>query len=168
MPKEELMIRIPQKNAIWQDAYDTWGVSLEETALSRLMTPAPVKAPVDNKSELEHGKRVKRDVDNVKVDERSVTLVINICAPTPTEFMNRYAAFCHDVLYKGFMDLKTRYSPDVYRMTYVDCTQFQEWAFDVAAGEKKGFGIGIGKYTLSLNEPNPHDRGEVSEDEQDE
>ena len=41
-----------------KDAYTTWGISMDDTSLSALMTPAPNKDLVENKSRLEHGKRV--------------------------------------------------------------------------------------------------------------
>ena len=44
-----------------KDAYTTWGISMDDTSLSALMTPAPNKDLVENKSRLEHGKRVITD-----------------------------------------------------------------------------------------------------------
>ena len=139
---------ITGNNNGWVDAYETWGVSLEENALSRLMTPAPNKQPVENKSELEHGKRIIRD-SLVMKEERNVSLIMNISAPNQSEFLTRYGNFCTQVLDKGYIELRTKYQGDnvIYRMTFVDCTQFQEYC------------LGVGKYTLSLNEPNPADRG---------
>jgi len=154
MAKGELFIKHP--NTTWEqtpnngDAYLNYGVSLEENALSRLMTPAPNKLPVENKSDLEHGKRIINDGVVMK-DERSVSLVMNISAPSKEEFLRRYSDFCRDVLDNGYLEIKTSYQNGVvYRMTYLDCTQFQEYC------------LGVGKFTLSLNEPNPNDRGEIS------
>ena len=58
-----------------KDAYTTWGLSMDETSLSALMTPAPNKELIENKSRLGHGKRVI--ISNPKKDERNLTLQIN-------------------------------------------------------------------------------------------
>lgn len=132
----------------WIDAYTRYGISLEETSLSKLMTPAPNKAPVENKSDLQHGKRVVRNTSGVKKDERNVSLILNMSASTKAQFLTNYGLFCTEILDKGFFDIKTSYQSGViYRFTYLDCTQFRE------------FVLGIGKYTLSLNEPDPTNRG---------
>lgn len=139
---------------VYADAYLRYGISLEETSLSRLMTPAPNKEIVENKSDLEHGKRVYRDSSDVRKDDRNVTLIVNITANGKEEFMRRYALFCEEILDKGFIDIRTEYYKydttkyKVFRMTYLDCTQFSE------------FCQSIGKFTLSLNEPDPTNRNE--------
>ena len=133
----------------WKDAYDTYGVFLNEEGLSRLMTPAPNKQPVSNKSELEHGKRVVYDQNYVMKDERTVTVVIHLKGNSKADFMNNYVDFCKYILDAGFIWMKTGYMPDVvYKMTYVDCTQFSEFQRELA------------KFTLTLNEANPADRKE--------
>lgn len=138
MPKGELYI-----NGI--DAYDRWGVSLSDTALSALMTPAPNKAYISNKSRLENGKRVI--INNPKVDERSVSINIHLTASNTQEFYNRYYAFCTEILAEGKIDIKTKYQENVvYHMVYESCTQFSQ------------FMQGIAKFTLKLNEPNPNNR----------
>lgn len=129
-----------------QDAYTTWGVTLSETGLSALMTPAPNKAIIENRSRLQHGKRVI--TDNPKKDDRDLTLVINLTARSKEQFLARYASFCQE-LAKGRLDIKVAAMPGtVYRMDYQDCQQFSEFMF------------GIAKFSLRLNEPNPEDRGE--------
>lgn len=45
MPQEELFIN-------GKDAYTTWGISMDDTALSALMTPAPNKEFIENKSRM--------------------------------------------------------------------------------------------------------------------
>lgn len=47
--KEELFIN-------GKDAYVEWGISMDNTSLSALMTPAPNKAFIESESRLEHGK----------------------------------------------------------------------------------------------------------------
>ena len=41
-----------------KDAYTTWGITLDETSLSALMTPAPAKDFTENKSRSIDGKMV--------------------------------------------------------------------------------------------------------------
>lgn len=41
-----------------KDAHDEWGLIFGETSLTALLTPAPVKGYIENKSALIHGKQV--------------------------------------------------------------------------------------------------------------
>ena len=127
-----------------KDAYKTWGVSLTDSGLSALMTPAPNKDYIENKSRIEHGKSVINN--SVKVDERNITLPINLTASNKNEFFSRYSSFCEE-LAKGYMEIRTSYQPNVlYSMYYLSCSQFSQ------------FMNGIGKFSLKLNEPDPTDR----------
>jgi len=137
MPKGELFI-----NGV--DAYTQWGISLTSKGLSALMTPPPSKEYIENKSRLEHGKRVI--VENVKVDERNVNLPFHMTAKTEEDFLENYSKFC-EVLSGGKMEIKTKYQPNtVYRTNYISCNQFSEYR------------LGIAFFTLVLNEPNPMKR----------
>ncbi|MBQ5840263.1 MAG: hypothetical protein IIW42_09630 [Bacteroidaceae bacterium] len=128
-----------------KDAYTTWGISFDQTALSTLMTPSPNKAYIENKSRLEDGKRVI--VHNPKVDERSVTLTFNLTAKSEDEFFARYNSFCEE-LKNGYMEIKTKYQKNVvYRMVYESCTQFSQLIREIA------------KFSLKLTEPDPTNRG---------
>lgn len=127
-----------------QDAYTTWGISMDTASLSALMTPAPMKDYIENSSRLEHGKRVY--TASPKMDERNVTLTINLTARTETLFFSRYASFCEE-LAKGTLDIYTSYQSDVvYHFLYVSCTQFSQ------------FMRGIGKFSLRLCEYDPSNR----------
>lgn len=129
-----------------KDAFTNWGVSLLEGALVTLMTPAPLKAPIESKSRLLDGKTIADAV--VCVDERDVTLQVKISAPNETTFATRYTGFVAE-LQKGNITLATRWQPDVcYRLRYESCTQFA------------GFVTGrcLAKFTLKFNEPNPNNR----------
>ena len=125
------------------DAYTTWGVFLDDTGIANLMTPAPLKEYITNKSPLRHGKEVVPVAP--KVDERDVTLVLNIVGKTRAAFLTNYANFIA-VLQAGDIAIQTRYTNDVYHMKYVSCQQFSSY---------RG---GVGKFTLKLNEPNPMNR----------
>jgi len=129
-----------------KDAYSTWGITLDTSGLSALMTPAPMKEIISNSSRLEHGKRVLNV--NPKKDARDVTLTFNIEAYSESNFMSRYASFCSE-LETGSLIIRTRYQSSVYyRMNYISCSQFSE------------FRRGVGKFVLKLNEPNPDNRSQ--------
>lgn len=128
-----------------KDAYTTWGISMDDTSLSALMTPVPNKGLIENKSRLENGKRIV--ASNLKLDERTLTLQINLTAPDVDRFFARYNSFCEE-LATGMLEIKTKYQPNVvYKTIYQSCSQFSQ------------FMQGIGKFSLKLNEPNPNDRG---------
>ena len=55
-----------------KDAYTTWGISMDNNALSELMTPSSNKTFIENESRLEHGERVV--IANPRVDVRNLTL----------------------------------------------------------------------------------------------
>lgn len=137
--KEELFIN-------GKDAYVEWGISMDNTSLSALMTPAPSKAFIENESRLEHGKRVV--IVNPKMDARNLTLQINLTASSEKQFFTRYTNFCKE-LATGVLDIETKYQPGiVYKTIYQSCSQFSQ------------FMRGIGKFSLKLNEPDPSNRVE--------
>lgn len=132
-------------NGAWVDMFKEWGVSMDSTALSALMTPAPLKAMIENSVATENGKRVIRA--ERPVDERTVTLGINISAPTKAAFLSRYSAFCSQVLYAGKIDLSTTYQQGViYHLDYLSCQSFGEYCQS------------MGKFVLRVVEPNPANR----------
>lgn len=141
-----------------KDAYTVWGISMDSSALSALMTPAPIKSLIENDSRLEHGREMITSVAKadggdgqttgsaVKVDSRDVTLTFNLTAASEAEFLTRYRSFCSE-LEKGTLDISTSFlSGVVFHMIYQSCQQFSE------------FMRGIGKFTLRLTEPNPKNR----------
>lgn len=127
-----------------KDAYTTWGISMDDTSLSELMTPVSNKEFIENESRLEHGKKVI--VSNPRLDARNVTLKINLSATSEQQFFERYNSFCKE-LATGVLEIKSKYQPDVvYKTIYQSCSQFSQ------------FMRGIGKFTLKLVESNPNDR----------
>lgn len=127
-----------------KDAYTAWGISMDDTSLSALMTPPPLKEFVEDSSRMEHGKHI--DISNPKIDERNLTLQVNLTAKSKDEFFSRYLSFCEE-LAKGVLDIRTKYQPNItYHTVYLSCSQFSQ------------FMQGIGKFTLRLNEPNPAER----------
>lgn len=127
-----------------KDAYTEWGISLDNTSLSALMTPAPNKEYIENESRLIHGKRAL--LSDVKKDSRDLTLQLNLSAKNETQFFSRYESFCNE-LDTGSLNIKTKYQPTkMYKTIYISCNQFSQ------------FMRGIGKFVLRLTEPNPADR----------
>lgn len=132
-----------------KDAYLTWGIFLDETALSALMTPAPNKEFISNKYRSKDGKSVIKH--NPRLDEREITLPFNMTAKDSDTFLTNYARFCDEVLAKGEFVIRTRFQPNVwYRCIYLSCTQFSQCIREMA------------KFSLKLNEPDPSDRGKTS------
>lgn len=134
MPKGELFINN-------KDAYNVWGISMDSSSLSALMTPVPNKEFIENKSRLKNGKCVI--TTSPKVDERNIILTFNLTAKDETEFFERYNSFCQE-LATGILNIRTKYQPDtVYRTIYLSCNQFTQ------------FMRGIGRFSLKLVEYNP-------------
>lgn len=132
-----------------KDAYTEYGIFMDDTALSTLMTPAPNKEFISNKYRSKDGKSVIRH--NPRLDEREITVSINMSAKTPDEFLANYGKFCEEVLATGQVTIHTSFQPTVwYRCVYLSCTQFSEFMRELA------------KFSLKLNEPDPTDRGEAS------
>ena len=142
MPRGELYLN-KDANGDWQDAYDKWGLSMNDTGLSVLMTPAPHKEYITDESRLEHGRRI---IVDSKIASRILNLPVHIKAPNKELFYQRYLSFC-EVLEKGDIHIKTKYQPEiVYKCVYVDCKQYSQFRQEMA------------HFTLILEEPNPSDR----------
>lgn len=132
-----------------KDAYTTWGIFMDDTALSALMTPVPNKEFISNKYRAKNGKRVI--VHNPCLDERDITIGFNMTAKNKATFLTNYAKFCNEVLAEGEIVIHSSFQSDVwYRCIYVSCTQFSQFVQELA------------KFSLKLNEPDPSDRGETS------
>lgn len=122
-----------------------YGVSLDSSALSTLMTPPSLKDWVSNECRDENGERyLKTSVP--KQDKRELSLTFNLLAPNVDTFHSRYASFCQ-LLTDGILNIRTKYQPEiVYRCIFVKCSQFTEFALEMAS------------FSLSLIEPDPTDR----------
>ena len=126
-----------------------YGIILSDGGMSALRKPAPNKPFVENKSRIQHGKRVIRK--NPRKEERSVILPIQINATSEGDFNDKYNLFVSEVLDTGYLVIRTSAQSDVYyRFIYEDCQQYTEFAGETA------------KFMLALTEPNPNNRGAVS------
>lgn len=97
-----------------KDAYTTWGISMDTSSLSALMTPPPMKEFIENKSRLENGKRVI--TSDSKIDERNITLTFNLTAKSEDQFFVRYNSFCEE-LATGVLHIRSKYQPNVVYKT---------------------------------------------------
>ena len=138
MPKGELKIN-------YKDAYEEYGISLEQTGLSALMAPPPMKTLIESKYRKLHGKRVINKTP--RYDARDLTLPIHLTARNKTDFFRKWAKFCNEVLATGYLEIITKYQPTIaYKCYYISCTQFSEFIGEYAV------------FSLKLNEPDPTDR----------
>ena len=67
---------------------------MDSTALTALMTPAPMKDFISNESRLEHGISVTNI--NPKKAQRELTLVFNLIANSMEDFLQKYNDFCNN------------------------------------------------------------------------
>ena len=102
------------------DAFENWGISFTDKSLSTLMEPEPLKNPVENKSTTRDGKQIRKEAQP-KVDERDLTLAVQLYARNRTELFSRLKAFKTE-LKKRRIVIRTKYEPGVYyRCDYQSC-----------------------------------------------
>ena len=119
-----------------ENAYTTWGVRMGEGFLDVIGASASMKDFIENKSRLEHGKRVI--INNPKVDEREITLSFTI---ESNSFF--------DELYKGVVDIQIpANSSEVYHLIYTGKSVTYAQSLDRT----------FGKISAKFNEPNPANR----------
>ena len=129
-----------------ENAYTTWGVRMGEGFLDVIGASAPMKDFSENKSRLEHGKRVI--INNPKVDEREITLSFTIEGNSQSDYQSKKKAF-FDELYKGKIDIQIpANSSEVYHLIYTGKS------VTYAQGLDRTFG----KISAKFNEPNPANR----------
>ena len=143
MPHGELKIVIGDET---YDAYDEWGVSMEDGALAALMTPPTMKPSIVNESRLEHGKRRINRI--LAKEERELTLPFHLVAKSRTEYLDKYERFVSMLTSNEKITLWTSYQGAncKYKCIYQSCTQFSQYI------------DGLAKFVLKLIEPNPSDR----------
>lgn len=162
MTGDVFILQMVDGSLTWVDAFDAWGVNLEDGALSALMAPPPMKDFIESGSRLTHGKQIIAKVP--RYDSRDLTLQFHIVASSKEDFFSKYAAFCDDVLSKGIFSIKTKYQPArtvtqdgnsvtipevVYHLVYRSCSQYTQYHREMA------------KFTLKVSEPDPTNRTEV-------
>lgn len=129
-----------------KDAYATWGVRMGDGFLDTIGTPSPMKEYIENKSRLEHGKRVI--VSAPKQDEREITLTFTIEGNSKSDYQSKKNSFFNE-LYGGNVDIKV---PDngseVYHLIYLGKSITYAQSLDRT----------FGKVSMKFSEPNPAER----------
>ena len=129
-----------------KDALKEWGVRMGEGFLDVIGASAPMKDFIENKSRLEHGKRVI--INNPKVDEREITLSFTIEGSSQSDYQSKKKAFFNE-LYKGKVDIQIpANSSEVYHLIYTGKSVTYAQSLDRT----------FGKISAKFNEPNPANR----------
>ena len=129
-----------------QDAYTTWGVRMGEGFLDVLGASSPMKEFIENKSRLEHGKRVI--INDPKIDEREITLSFTIEGNSQSNYQAKKKAFFEE-LYKGVVDIQVpANSNEIYHLIYLGKSVAYAQSLDQT----------FGKISAKFNEPNPANR----------
>lgn len=129
-----------------QDAYTTWGVRMGEGFLDVLGASSPMKEFIENKSRLEHGKRVI--INDPQIDEREITLSFTIEGNSQSDYQAKKKAFFEE-LYKGVVDIQVpANSNEIYHLIYLGKSVAYAQSLDHT----------FGKISAKFNEPNPANR----------
>ena len=138
----------------WADAYLRYGLSLEDGAMSKLLTPSPKKKGNNNSDVQTHGVAYSALTIGIE-DERELSFDVHFVAQDEAAFLANYDRFCTEILAPGYTQLRFMIETPVgladrgiYHLKYNDCQQFQAFRFQMA------------KFTLSFTEPHPEIRDE--------
>lgn len=100
-----------------RDAFLVWGVRMGDKFLDVLGASAPMKELIENKSRLEHGKRVI--TTNPRLDSREITLAFTIEGETPSDYSDKKKRF-YEELYKVKMTIQVPENrAEVYHLNYL-------------------------------------------------
>ena len=125
------------------DAFEEFGLSLEDGAKAALMTPPPNKERAMNKSRLQHGSRPVNSPE--RIDSRELSLPMHIISVNGRDTMDCYWNLCQ-TLQQGTIDIESSRIPNtIFHCKYLSCSNFN--SVD-----------NLFKFTLKLEEPNPADR----------
>lgn len=129
-----------------KDTYQTWGVRMGDGFLDIIGAAVPLKEFIENKSRLEHGKRVI--INNPRVDEREMTLSFTIEGSSQSDYQAKKKAF-FDELYKGAVDIQVPdNSSEIYHLVYSGKSVTYAQSLDRT----------FGKVSAKFCEPNPINR----------
>ena len=129
-----------------RDAFQVWGVRMGDNFLDSLGASVPMKEFIENKSRLEHGKRII--TTNPKLDEREITLAFTIEGNSQSDYQTKKKAFFEE-LYKGVIDIQIpANNSDIYHLIYLGKSVTYAQSLDRT----------IGKVSAKFCEPNPASR----------
>lgn len=124
-----------------KDAWNTWGVFLEDGSEDKLLQAAPMKDYLSNKSRQEDGKQVLATAP--KVDERNVTVVFCF-GKNGTDFITNYKSFITE-LYLGTIVLQVTNLNLTFNLKYLSSASLSSLTI-------------LGKVAVTFCEPNPKNR----------
>ena len=128
-----------------KDTFETWGVNMGDGFLESLYSPAPMKEVIENKSRLEHGKRVI--FTNPQKDERELTLIFTLMGDSKKDYIDKYKAFITEIS-AGDVAIKVpALGEEVYHVYYLRSNSFA-WSIDRT----------FSKISIKFCEPNPGNR----------
>lgn len=127
------------------DAYTTWGINMGDGFLGAILSPPPLKDCIENKSRSNNGKTIVSD--DPKLDERSVTLVLNLEGNSQSDFLTKLKSFYTELAKRNINIKVPLLGTEVYKLVYQKSTQF-------AMNTSRTFT----KISIQFNEPNPADR----------
>lgn len=129
-----------------KDAYSTWGVKMGNGFIDTISGLSSLKPFIENKSRLEHGKRVI--IKDTKIDEKEITLSFTIRGVTSEDFKNNKKLFLTE-LYKGTVDIQIPMnSSDVYHLIYLG----------KSVSYSQNINRTFAKFSAKFCEPNPNNR----------
>jgi hypothetical protein len=121
----------------------TMGVSMGDGFIENLLMPSPSKDIIENSSRLEHGKRVV--YENLKVDERDVTLAFNIFGNSIASFISNLTLFTAELEGVQISIQVPEVNNDIYHLVYKNCTSINRVSNSCSM-------------VVKFNEPNPKNR----------
>ena len=129
-----------------KDAWETWGVNMDDGFLDALDAPLQMKDYIESESRLEHGKRMI--TSSPKVASRDITLGFTITGTNETDYRTKKKAF-ETELQKGAFTLNVpKLGTDVFNLVYT--------------GKSVSYGLSLnrcfGHFSTKVTEPNPMDR----------
>ena len=126
-----------------RDAYAVWGVRMGDNFLDVVGSSVPIKELIENKSRVEHGKRVI--INNPKVDERELTLTFTIEGSSQSDYQVKKTSFFEE-LYKGVITVQIpANSSDIYHLIYLGKSVTYAQSLDRT----------FGRISAKFCEPNP-------------
>lgn len=126
-----------------RDAFQVWGVRMGDNFLNSLGASVPMKEFIENKSRLEHGKRIIATTP--KLDEREITLAFTIEGNSQSDYQTKKIAFFEE-LYKGIIDIQIpAINNDIYHLIYLGKSITYAQSLDRT----------FGKCSMKFCEPNP-------------
>ena len=128
-----------------KDIFLTWGMTLISGAYEALLTPAPMKDYIENKSRGMHGSRIVAAAENARMDSRNVSIPFFIEGATEAEYLTRFESFITEIT-SGMFTLKIPRMQRSFKLVYTECSKYGN------------YGMTRGKFIAKFKEPNPKDR----------